>query len=605
MAYDHQINDDRVMGNSRVFSYSSLSSIEAAQGLNIEPVQAYLGAILAKLAVFFEFGHVQTILLLNIIFTALTAVVIFWIVILSGYSNLTGYSLGVMFGMCTIVWPYTRTYFRDPVAMFFLTLSWGGYKLLITEKARNLRSGVKPLIYWTILLFSLWIGIFSKNTVGFIIPVIAISYILEELKFRATNRTINASPSYRLISIVIVGLFFTVIVLWIKMMPTTGILSRFTFTYYKTVFQNIILNSHKNIFQAVIGPIISPGKSIFIFSPIIILSFIALIKHFKQAWPAWSYFLLLVVGQSLFYDSEWWGQINWGLRYLIPSIPLLVLSSTPVVENLLRTKSGKKKLISVGSLSIVMQLIGILAPVKQYYVALANSDPKISYFSMIWDPKYTAPWWHLKWIFSGGLPDLAITRIGFLAYPLVIILTILILVAIIVGIGKFNLRVAEILLFFTIISSGIMLSAFRIDPVNKNRNDLNDAQDKIIQYYEMNDIIIIKSYGTRVWSYWMNWADPELKWISLPFYFPEQNAIDRYFLSRDPTDVPNHISQQLIQNSLDKNDRVWLVVPGDSPGSNSNWEATYISQDAQLINYWVLIGGGNITHLYLYDSNKN
>ena len=605
VAFDPQLNDNRVLGNSRVFSYSSLTPIEATQGLNVEPVQAYLGSFLAKLALQLGFGRVQSIYLLNIILTALTAVIIFWIAYLSGYSKLTSYMLGVLFGICTVAWPYTRTYFRDSVAMFFLTMSWGAYQLIISTRLNNLRIKYLRSTCWVFLVLSLWLGILSKNSIVFAIPVIAVSILYEAIKHKtAFNRKLR-TKSNLVKGFIVFASLLVFFLLWLKLLPATGVFSRFTYSYYQTVLLNFINNPHPQLIQALLGPIISPGKSIFLYSPILLLALFSLIKFFRQAWPAWLYFLLLVIGQGLFYGADWWGHVNWGLRFLLPAIPLLVIASAPVVELLLETKKGQQKLLYLGSLSVFIQLTGILAPVKQYYIALTESAPSISYTSAIWNPKNTALWWHLKWIFSGGLSDLATSRVGIWSLPLAAFLLIVLICSIALVNRRSKPWHAIIILIVTIISSGIMLSVFRFDPANKPRNDLVEAQNAIQDFYLQDDIILIKSYGTQAWSYWMNWADPGLKWISLPYFYPNQYSTERYIISKDPSDSPNSISQRIIQKAEDEYERVWLVLPDDSPGSNFNWETTYLAQNGQMVNYWVFSESGFTTHLYLFDSVRN
>jgi len=269
------------------------------------------------------------------------------------------------------------------------------------------------------------------------------------------------------------------------------------------------------------------------------------------------------------------------------------------------TKQGQNKLLFLGSLSLFVQLIGILAPVKQYYIALTNASPSVSYTSAIWNPKYTALWWHLKWIFSGGIADIAISRVGIRSLPLIIFLLLLISCSLFLTSGKYRLWHAVILLTVTIISSGIMLSVYRFDPANRPRNDLVDSQIIIRDFHLDEDVILIKSYGTQAWSYWMNWADPNLKWVSLPYSFPGQYSIEKYLISKDPSDAPDNTSQRIIQKAADDYERVWLVIPDDSPGSNYNWETTYLAQNGPMLNSWIFSEDGYITRLYLFDSNRN
>jgi hypothetical protein len=75
LAFDDKFNLSRVIGNSRVFELSMLPTQQAQEAANVEPAQAFLGALLAKISVFLGVGRVQTMFLLNIWVTALTAVI--------------------------------------------------------------------------------------------------------------------------------------------------------------------------------------------------------------------------------------------------------------------------------------------------------------------------------------------------------------------------------------------------------------------------------------------------------------------------------------------------------------------------------------------------
>jgi hypothetical protein len=602
MAYDDQINDDRVLGNSRIFSYSSLAPIDSSQGLNIEPVQAILGSVLAKLAITLNVGHVQSIYMLNIFLTSLTAVLIFWIIFLLGYSKKTSFTIGIIFGICTIAWPYTRTYFRDPVAMFFLTLAWGAFLLTTSDRYKYQENKYIRSIFQFLIFIGLTLGALSKNTIVLAIPVMIFAFLAKKIKPLSTFRIKDFFLKNWGKTIAAILLIFTILFVWIDLLPTTGIFSRFTFSYYQSVLKNFFSNPHPNFIQAILGPIISPGKSVFLYTPILLLAGFSLFKFFRLVWAEWLFFLFVLAGQALFYDADWWGHVNWGLRYMLPTIPLLLIASAPEVETLLKTRKGLQKLLILGSYSFFVQLTGILVPVRQYYIQLTNSTPPISQSAAIWNPKYSALIWHLKQILSGGSSDLTLSRIGFESIPVFILFILLIGMSISLLNEKIKLRYALILGFVTIFCAVFTLSISRLDPSNKIRTDLAKTEDVILNHFLPGDVILLKSYGTQAWSYWMNWADPNLKWISLPYVFPNSHAFEKYLISNDPSVLLDQNSLSIIQKAEMEYDRIWIVIPEDSPGGIYGWEATYLTRDKRLINYWFISGDDNSTRLYLFET---
>jgi hypothetical protein len=143
LAFQGGLNDDRVLGNSRIFIYRNLPAEQASASLAIEPMQSLFGAGLARLAVILGSGRVQTLFLLNIFATALTAVCVFFAVRALGYTSRTALVTALFFGLGTQAWVYTRTFFRDPLAMLFLTFAWTCALILnhATTKRNQLLAG--------------------------------------------------------------------------------------------------------------------------------------------------------------------------------------------------------------------------------------------------------------------------------------------------------------------------------------------------------------------------------------------------------------------------------------------------------------------------------
>ena len=164
LAFDEQVNDTRVYGNTRVFALANLSPEQAAQATNIEPLQELAGFPLARLAELLHLGLVQTIFLLNIWVVAVTAVVVFGSVLTEGSSRSTALVISLLFGLGTQVWAYSRTYFRDPLAMLCLTLAWVCAQKITRTINDHRRAGASWLA-WVGLIVALASGILTKNTI--------------------------------------------------------------------------------------------------------------------------------------------------------------------------------------------------------------------------------------------------------------------------------------------------------------------------------------------------------------------------------------------------------------------------------------------------------
>ena len=606
LAFDDNINDTRVFGNSRVFALASLSPEQAGQALNIEPGQEFLGAILARLSVLLHTGRVQTMFLLNIWVTALTAVVLFSVIAALGYSTSTALIVALLFGLCTIAWPYSRTYFRDSLAMLFLTLAWACTKLITARKDYLRERRIYGLV-WVALPAALIAGILTKNTVAIAVPIILIELAINSKPkllspFSIKSFLGNSWKKY----LFFIAIALVLLAFWFFVLPGQRLLARFTPEYYRFLINFFFNTPHPNFWGALAGPFVSPGKSIFLFSPILVLSLLGFFHDRKSGWAAWAYLILLIIAQALFYDKDWWGHINWGLRFTLPAIPLLILASVPVIDRWTRSAKGRIGLITIGVISALVQLVGLLPPMIEYYIDISNSVPKISDFAALWNPKYSALLWHLKWILAGKSLDLAAVRIGISTVPVVIGFCSVILL-VIPGLKRFPRRGYSLVVFTLSIGLTVyMLISYKNDPAYyRSRPDLETAQEKISEQFLPDDLILVKSYGTPAWYYWMNWTGASLPWTSLPFHFPAPSLIEQYNSTHDPEVVMYQITLSLLKQLPGPYRRVWIVLPGDSPGADLNVEVDWLETRATSSGSWTFSGNEIQTRLYLFDFSSS
>jgi hypothetical protein len=594
LAFQGCMDDARIYGNTRIAALSSLPPGEAAQATNIEPLQEVAGALLARIADGLNLGFVQTIFLLNIWVVALTAGAVFFILSRAGYRKTTALVASLLFGFGTQAWVYSRTFFRDPLAMLCLALAWGCTQAII----RIANGGGKRIwLAWMGLVLSLVAGILAKNTAIFAIPVFLIEIFI---KTRQSIRKWDRSAWKVLISSLSVAI--VLVIFWLLLAPRWDFLARFTPLYHLSLLRFFFTTPHPHFLQAVSGPFISPNKSIFLYSPVLIIAVIALVRHPKTAWSGWAYTLLLVLGQALFYDVDWWGHRNWGLRFILPAIPLLVMGSAPVVENWMATARSRANLVLLGSIAALVQVVGILPLMLNYYVDVANAVPPVSDAATIWNLKYNPILWHMNWIFSGRPPDLAVVRVGNwpVMLPVGLIITALLLFLVV---GKTRHSWLSLLSpILVLVLTFFMVFTFSSDPeYQASRKDLSAARDFVTGKYRSGDVLIIKSYASPIWYYWMNWGNQRLPWTSLPFYFPPPDHITFARESNNPSLALDEISLRLLQSVQGRYGRIWLILPSDSPGGDLEFEAAWLERIASGREIWEFQDGTFTTRLFLFN----
>jgi len=302
-----------------------------------------------------------------------------------------------------------------------------------------------------------------------------------------------------------------------------------------------------------------------VYSPVLLLSVATLVQKRTEALAAWGYVLLLVLAQALFYDGIWWGNVNWGLRFLAPVIPLLTIASAPLIHRILHLPKGWIWIAFLGGLSGLVQLIGISTPLVEYYLHMISLSPQASGTLGIWDPGYSALVWTAGRILSGGDWDLAALRAGLTGLLTTSGLAVLGCLAFL------QLRsrpswITPVLLGCSCLAILLLPKCFSADPAYyPSRSDFRSAQNDLQTLTSPGDGLVISSYGTPAWYYWINWGPADLAWVSLPFSLSGDSGIGV------------SVEGILAATSSD-HERIWLLLPCDSPPSS-----TLLAQKDQLV----------------------
>jgi len=322
LAFDKNLGDKRVYGNSRLYALTNTSQPYAAQAANIEPGQMIIGAWFARMGELLGLGKVQALFLVNIWATAFTGLILFIVVRQFGYTRRTAVWIALLFGIGTMAWPYSQTYFRDTVAMMLLAIAWAG-AVVISQNIISQKTRPNSFMVWLLMIASLFAGILTKNTIVIAVPVLLGYIVYVRMRQGLAIVPLHLLKFKQTIMLTVAGALM--IIFWVAFLSPTGIFARHSLEYYQLLTQKFLFSPHPHFLEALFGPLISSGKSIFLFSPILVISLIGLFRHTKITWPAWVYLGLLILGQALFYDGEWGG----GEHQLGPPLQLTRHSTTP------------------------------------------------------------------------------------------------------------------------------------------------------------------------------------------------------------------------------------------------------------------------------------
>ena len=245
-------------------------------------------------------------------FSAFSAAVFFLICLEHKFSRNNSIILAFLLAFSTMIWAYSNTSLNVVPASSFLLLGYlfykkfqrlNHYKLLIFSSAFL---GLAFLIRVDIILFiiPLWvlllISVLQRNTKMYSLIFYSIPILISYFIYRVMN-SLRYQPSTGYTDI-----------------PLGGEVS---------VFASIFGVSASHFFTSLFGLLFSPGVGLFIFSPLLLTVFFSFPDFFKknksECLLLVSFFAMTLLYHV--YTAFWHGLVAWGPRYLLLTIPFLLI----------------------------------------------------------------------------------------------------------------------------------------------------------------------------------------------------------------------------------------------------------------------------------------
>ena len=136
--------------------------------------------------------------------------------------------------------------------------------------------------------------------------------------------------------------------------------------------------------EGAVGLLFSPGKSVFLYAPPLLLS-VALWPRFRRMAPALADVLALAWGTALLFYGAWWawhGGWSWGPRLLVPLMPLSCLPLAALPDSRPWHWLGSALIVA----GIAAQLPGVLTDVTPHYAERAING-ETDYAAIHYDPR--------------------------------------------------------------------------------------------------------------------------------------------------------------------------------------------------------------------------
>lgn len=357
-----------------------LETVSVEPGQILAAVPFYLAARVLP-----EIGLVHAVYLTNVVIGALTVCVLYLFVIALGYRERTALITALLLAGCTAWFPYTKSFFREPLMGLALLVAALAFDRL---RAQHYRSWGWLLI----AVLSVLALILTKSSGVMALPALL---LFAAPPLRHVNR--------RLIGIVIVilGLITLIFVLNSVFELIPGLSGRYD------IFHRLRGLSWQYFPEAMAAYLISPGGSLWGTSPVLLLSVIGLgiwtLRGARRYAVAVSLLIgTFAVGYALLNGVFWFGGLSWPQRFLIPVIPLAMLAAAPVIERLLwRPLAALLILAPLAAYSLWVQWAGVSLWWGTYSEAYPpEAGGLLEWSGSLYDPQF------FRWVMAPSLLEI-------------------------------------------------------------------------------------------------------------------------------------------------------------------------------------------------------
>ncbi len=291
----------------------------------------------------------------NAVLTALAAVLLMKILVALGYGPRASLPTSVIYGLGTFAWFYAaKAPFEQPVAVFLLLGEfYYALKYILESRKRQ---------YLFISAAFMGFGVLTKTEIA--LSAIPLAVLLWG--------GLGGVPERRRIFSGAFLVFFCLLI------PFAAFYLFYDFIRFGSLFQpgypryvGPAFFKLQYLPMGITGFLLSPGKSIFLYSPAILLAMFS-VRDFSRRVPRWAFrgICATVLVYFLFYSYwvDWHGDYCWGPRYLLLITPFLAMPLASLFERWKGLARGWKAIaLAVLVISFTVQ---VMPAVSNYYLGI-------------------------------------------------------------------------------------------------------------------------------------------------------------------------------------------------------------------------------------------
>lgn len=308
-------------------------------------------------------GLVHSVWLFNVFVSAAIGTLMFGYGLTLGYNERTALLGAILLGLTTAIWPYSKSFFREPLACLMILTS-----AFLLERWRAGRS-IRILAMGLVALAG---ALLTKDAAIMALPALFI-LVTPSLKLKSSwQDRMHSVVKWLLISLI--GGFSVFLLASLLTAPSDlkaiyGLIGRLTGRLATTI-ETMHIALHSYLF--------SIGGSVWGTSPITLLAIPGLwILYRRRQYRYLAAIPLLALSFALGYavlrGVHWFGGLSWPPRFLLPVIPFLMIGTLPVLERLTQSRRSSWVVLGLIALTIYsfwIQITGISLDWGTYNAAL-------------------------------------------------------------------------------------------------------------------------------------------------------------------------------------------------------------------------------------------
>jgi hypothetical protein len=291
-----------------------------------------------------------TTLFTNSILTAITLALVIIVSLQLGAPLRGAVLVGLAFGFGSFAFAYAKTLGAEPgTAMCVIAAV-----MFAIEASRTGRT-------WALIACGVAAGaaLFFRSTAAIFLPVLGVWFLAVGHRRGDLKRAVRFGALFSL------GAVLALIVLVLMNAWRYG--SALSFGYGQSTSNLHAIRARGSIVTGLWGQWLSPGKSIFLYAPFVLLAVAGIVVSVRRLPAEMSLLTALVVANTLFFARVrfWHGDWAWGPRYMIIVLPCLAVMCAPLVGDV----RWRRALAALGAIGFVFPgALGVLVNFNTFYL---------------------------------------------------------------------------------------------------------------------------------------------------------------------------------------------------------------------------------------------